>query len=106
MYKVFYTVLNSVMKFFQIYPNDILFVQGSDSAKDVAGRCIQTCRKRCMGICKNANRRIRSYRNFINKHLKELQENYVFYGSFSGKNNFVAYEIGKEYEALMVRKKK
>jgi len=105
MFKVFYTVLNSVTDFFERYPKDALLVQGSDSVDDYMEECIQTCNKKCVDVCKNVNRRIKTYRNFINKNYEELRKNYTFYGSFKGADEFVPYENGKEYEALMVFKK-
>jgi hypothetical protein len=106
MFKVFYTVLNTVTDFFENYPKDALLVNGSDSAENYMLECIETCTKKCTDICKNANRRIKTYRNFINKNFEELRKNYIFYGSFKGTNTFVPYENGKEYDALMVFKKR
>jgi hypothetical protein len=94
MYPVFHTVLNSVPNFFNKYPKDAIFVQGSDSSHDYFNQCIDTCKKKCVEICKNANRRIKTYRDFINRNFESLDKSYTFYGVFSENLNFTPYEAG------------
>lgn len=69
MYPVFYTVLNSITEFFKKFPTYALFVQGSDNSPDYFNECVQTCQKRCIDNCRNANRRIKTYSRFVNKNF-------------------------------------
>lgn len=66
-YKVFNTVLHTVFVSFDKVPDGVIFVQGSDSDADFFDKCIPTCRKRCVDKCKNGDRRISIYREYINK---------------------------------------
>lgn len=105
MYTVFYTVLNSVTDFFNKYAQDAIFVQGSDSSQEYYNECIDTCKKRCVGFCKNANRRIKTYRDFINRDFENLDKSYIFYGAFKANLHFMPYEAGIEYDAILVFKR-
>ncbi len=79
-YTVFNTVLNTVPDFFSIYPDSVIMVGGSDSHEDFQTLCKKTCKKKCGEICKNAKRRIKIYRHFVDKNYKELCEEYIFFG--------------------------
>ncbi|NIG54817.1 hypothetical protein [Chitinophaga sp. Cy-1792] len=84
-YTVFYTVLNTVLHFFDENPNAIMSVEGSDSGKAFSEECRKLCRKKCTDICKNMDRRIRTYRWFVDKNIDELNKSYTFYGGWRGK---------------------
>ncbi len=102
MYQVFYTVLNSVTAFYNQFPNDAIFIQGSDNSHDYYHECLPTCQKKCTVACKNANRRIKTYRSFINKNFQKLDKSYRFMGAFKHAAEFVPYELGMEYDAILV----
>lgn len=61
-YKVFNTVLSTVPLFFEMFPNAILMVQGSDSSADFVEKCRTTCTKRCRSACRKFNQRVAVYR--------------------------------------------
>lgn len=107
-YTVFNTVLSTVPKFFDIYGNVTLSVQGSDSFSGFKDICRQSCKKKCNDSCKNADRRISIYRHYVNKNFKPLNEDYAFAGgTFSANNQTVKeiYEPGKSYDVVFIRKK-
>lgn len=66
-YKVFNTVLSTVLIFFEKHKNDYLIVNGSDGHKDFIEQCITSCIKRCTTGCKKFNRRMNVYRMLLNK---------------------------------------
>jgi len=107
-YKVFHTVLNTVPRLFDAYGNIILMAQGSDSKKEYIDNCRASCSKKCgPGPCKNAHRRIKIYRSFVDKYFEELSETYIFMGSEGvGNQNFMEfYQKGKKYNTVLVMKK-
>ncbi|WP_246454775.1 DUF6934 family protein [Hyunsoonleella aquatilis] len=107
MWKVFSTVLNTVPKFFQENKNSAIWVQGSDSAEDFMALCQPTCAKNCDEECRNFNRRIKTYRYYVNKNFVELSKEYVFFGLTNGeKPDFVQYIPENEYIGILVFKKK
>lgn len=61
MRKVFSTVLNTIPKFFKENQNAAIWVQGSDSVDDFKRICEVDCKKNCVDICKNFNRRIKTH---------------------------------------------
>jgi hypothetical protein len=71
-YTVLNTVLNTVPDFFRHYPNAVIMVRGSDSHEDFHQSCKMTCTKKCVTECKNARRRIKIYRYFVDKNFDEL----------------------------------
>src|SRR5215217_2387944 len=68
-YKVFRTVLSTIPKFFEIFPDAIIMVQGSDSGSNFAEKCKKTCVRDCAVKCRRANQRISVYRNFVEKNF-------------------------------------
>ena len=106
MRRVFSTVLNTVPLFFAGNPYDVIVVQGSDSDEAAAAACWATCRKNCVGRCKNIDRRIKTYRYFVNKHFAMLTRDYVIFGSYrDDMDEFVQYVLGEDYAAILVYKK-
>ena len=106
MLRVFSTVLSTVPLFFGHHPNDVVVVQGSDSDESAALVCLATCRKKCVGRCKNIDRRIKTYRYFVEKHFAELTKEYVIFGSYKDDlDDFVQYCVGEEYAAILVYRK-
>ncbi len=79
MYKVFNTVLSTVLLFFQTNPNDMIFVQGGDK------------------------RRRRIYCYYIDKNYTVLSEEYQIFGGTTTKLSF--YKIGVEYDYLLIHRK-
>lgn len=107
MRKVFSTVLNTVPKFFRENKDAAIWVQGSDSVEEFKQRCELDCKKNCVDICKNFNRRIKAYRYYVDKNFVELSKEYIFFGYTSGNNpSFVQYIPGSEYIGILVFKKK
>lgn len=107
-YKVFNTVLNTIPAFFNTNPGGIIFVQGSDSGDDYFNKCHPTCRKKCTDVCKNAGRRISTYRRYVDKHYDELIKGYSFLGGFINRTNnqttIEIYKKGADYDVILVYK--
>lgn len=107
MRKVFSTVLNTVPKFFKDNEDAAIWVQGSDSADDFKQICEVNCTKNCDDVCKNFNRRIKTYRYYVNRNFFELSKEYIFFGYINEKNpTLVQYIPEKEYIGILVFKKK
>ena len=107
-YKVFNTVLSSVLVFFQARKNAMIMVQGSDSMPEFIQHCKNNCEKSCdMDSCKKAGQRIRIYRGFVDKHFEQLAKNYRFWGrqGFDNQNIIEPYRIGKPYDSLFFIRK-
>lgn len=102
---VFNTVLNTVPKFFKDNPGYPIYVQGSDSSGSFEEECRRSCSKKCDDFCKNKNRRIRTYIYFINKNLKKLSTEYIFFGFDEDQKSFVPYLPKNKYIAVLVYKK-
>jgi hypothetical protein len=86
----------------------MLMVEGSDSRPDFVEHCKLTCLKNCSDECKNFNRRINVYRNYVNKNYSELIKLYSFYGGYTDKGNnanIEPYESGKEYSLVFLLKR-
>ena len=109
MYKVFNTVLSTIPIFFENNKGGVIFVQGSDGVPGFAEKCRLACTKKCGGDeCKNLNRRINTYRYYINKNYDQLSADYQFSGGTMGDNNEISYEAYvpfKGYDSIAVKKK-
>lgn len=69
-YKVFYTVLNTVPAFFEKYPEQAVVVGGCDSEPEFIKRCKLDCSRKCAPAqCKKSGRRINTYKHFVNKNF-------------------------------------
>jgi hypothetical protein len=77
--KVLITVVHAVFLFYTKYPNVFVFACGSTKA------------------------RTRLYRIGITRHYLEMKKDFYLYGQIG--DNFVEFEIGKEYEGFLVQKK-
>lgn len=107
LYKVFNTVLNTVPLFFQKFPEVVIMVSGSDSHEAFQKTCHPTCKKNCADVCKNADRRIKIYRYFVDKNYHELSLGYQFFGLNSlTDNTFVQYLPNINYDKILVYKRK
>ncbi len=106
-FKVFNTVLSTIPVFFNGHPHDVVLVQGSDSTEEFITGCKLSCKKKCTNICKNANRRISNYRNYVNRHFDDLSINYSFFGGFNKgqRQGLHQYSPGEEYDFILVLKK-
>lgn len=105
MRQVFNTVLSTVPKFFKINPDSAIWVQGSDSSDKFIKTCKENCRKKCVdNDCKNKNKRIRTYRYYIDRNFKELSKEYTFFGVLNGEA--LKYVPQNEYVGVLVFKKK
>jgi hypothetical protein len=106
-YIVFNTVLSTVPMFFKNNPNAVIIVSGGDSHDDFIKNCIVTCNKKCDLNCKNYQRRIKTYRYYVDKNFEELSENYIFFGRNKNKSDsFVQYIPKQDYEDILVYMKK
>ncbi|WP_426059969.1 DUF6934 family protein [Hymenobacter sp. B1770] len=100
------TVLSTIPLFFDEYPYATIAVQGSDSGAEFEIQCRITClNKRCDATCRNADRRINSYRYFLNKNYDELKETYVFSGYIRALSQKFPYRPDVKYDAVFVSKK-
>lgn len=110
-YRVLYTVLSTVPKFFEKHPSSMILVQGSDSTSLFPDYCKLTCQKKCGSKCRNIDRRIKIYRSYVDKHFEELNKNYSFYGGFELYNSktsledYESYTPGKEYNSVICKNK-
>ncbi len=107
MHAVFYTVLSTVPMFFNIHPNAIMAVEGSDHSKEFEESCRISCKKDCKIECKNLNRRIKTYRYFVDKNYTDLVKEYTFLGGTRSENNVVIHEdyvVGKEYDLVFCKR--
>ncbi len=104
---VFNTVLHTVPDFFTKYPNDIIIVSGSDSKDDFSEKCRLTCKKKnkCKVKCANIDRRINTYRYYVDKHFDELCENYVILGIDKLDGTVISYKPYNDYKDILVYKK-
>lgn len=104
---VFNTVLSTVPLFFAKNEDAVIIISGSDSHEDFIIRCKPTCKKKCLEECKNFQRRIKTYRYYVDKNFDELSVDYIFFGRNKSKaNTFVQYVPGNHYDDLLVYKKK
>lgn len=107
-YIVFNTVLHTVPIFFDKYPTDVIIVSGSDSKNEFAEVCKLTCEKKtkCKDKCHKIDRRIKTYRYYVDKNYAELCKEYVIFGNnnLSG-IGFVPYVPYDDYHDILVYKK-
>ena len=106
MRNVFNTVLSTVPKFFKGNPCFTIYFEGSDAKDSFEDECRSSCSKNCVGICKNKNRRMRTYTYFLNKNFKELSKDYTFFGLVETTKVFVQYVPKNKYIAVLVYQKK
>ena len=107
MRKVFSTVLNTIPKFFKENEDAAIWVQGSDSANDFKELCEVSCKKNCEDVCKNFNRRIKTYRYYVDRHFVELSKEYLFFGlTNEGNASLIQYIPKNQYIGILVFKKK
>ena len=107
MWRVFSTVLNTVPEFFRDQPNDAIWVQGSDGHDEFFKHCKISCKKKCRNFCKNVDRRIKTYRYYVEKNFNDLCKEYLIFGSYSINPVQVSqYIVGNEYVGILVFKKK
>jgi hypothetical protein len=107
MYDVFHTVLSTVPRFFELNPHATMVVQGSDHSEKFLAKCKETCKKKCEDSCRNLNRRIKTYRYFVDKNYEKLRGEYTFWGGTRTDNGIVLhdnYEIGTEYDLVFCKR--
>ena len=108
-YKVLNTVLSTIPKFFEIYSDDILMVQGSDGRPEFIVNFKLKCIKNCDEECKNFNRRINVYRKYVDKYYDQLILEYQFLGGKKNEKNqtiMEEYVCRKDYDAVFLLKRK
>lgn len=104
---VFNTVLSTVPLFFAQNTEAVIIVSGSDSHEDFIKCCLPSCKKKCVDHCKNYQRRIKTYRYYVDKNFDELSIDYIFFGRNKSKaNTFVQYIPANHYDDILVYKKK
>jgi hypothetical protein len=107
-YKVFYTVLNTIPRLFLAHTDATILVQGSDSMPQFIERCKANCNRNCGNEeCKMAHRRIKIYRNFVDKNFDNLSNDYAFLGSKNVDNfeDAESYQVGEKYISVLVKRK-
>lgn len=106
-YAVFITVLHTVPDFFASFPEAMMMVQGSDSSEEFERACRANCNRKCTTICRKRNRRIKIYRDYVNKNFNELQRFYTFYGGLpAGRQHVVeSYIPGNDYDTVFLQKR-
>lgn len=107
MYIVFNTILSTVPLFFKANPESVILVSGNDSHEQFIANCLPICKKKCLDTCKNFERRIRTYRYYIDKNFDELSKEFIFFGrNKTLENTFVQYVPSHVYNDILVYKKK
>lgn len=107
-YTVFHTVLSTIPRFFEMQPHALIMVQGSDSSREFTDYCKATCLKGCKEVCRRSNRRINTYRWYVEKNYEQLNDAYTFYGGLRHASGSIAFENfckGKSYNAVFCAKK-
>ena len=105
MRSVFSTVLNTVPLFFEEKQSAGIWVQGSDSLDDFRRLCEESCTKNCDEVCKNYNRRIKTYQYYLNKNYELLKDEYMFFGLKAGQSEVGSYHPENDYVGILVFKK-
>lgn len=106
-YTVFNTVLNTVPLFFNSNPEAVIVVSGSDGHTDFIKDCLPSCEKKCNDICKKFQRRIKTYRYYVDKNFEALCQDFIFFGrNRSKENTFVQYIPMQQYDDILIYKKK
>jgi hypothetical protein len=62
--------------FFAINEDAVIIVSGSDSHDDFINDCLPTCKKKCVEHCKNYQKRIKTYRYYVDKNVEDLSVDY------------------------------
>ncbi|MCS3800870.1 hypothetical protein [Niastella sp. OAS944] len=104
-YRVFNTVLSTVPFFFEKYPNAALLVRGSDGRTEYEFNCKQNCKRKCIDLCHNFNRRMRLYCNYVSRKHGLLRVDYQFLGGYAndiGWFDFTEFDPGSLYECIIV----
>ncbi|WP_276485405.1 DUF6934 family protein [Paraflavitalea pollutisoli] len=103
-YKVFNTVLNTVLDFLKRFPGAMIMVEGSDSNTLYPDLCWLTCNKNCAPPhCRNQHRRIKLYKSFLNKNYDLLSKEYQFCGGVKNTHNeyvMEEYRRNNNYESI------
>lgn len=104
-YQVLNTVLNSIPLFFKEYPRHALMIRGSDSGAAFTKKCIAGCKKKCKAaiVCKNQNRRINLYNNYVNINYDLLVSEYDFTGGHE--HTVEPFLRNKKYDTIFLLKK-
>jgi hypothetical protein len=106
-YVVFNTVLSTVPLFFEHNPDAVIIVSGSDSHDEFINDCFPTCKKKCLDKCKNFQRRIKTYRYYVDKNFNEHCKEFIFFGRYRRlENTFVQYVPFQDYDDILVYRKK
>jgi hypothetical protein len=108
-YMVFNTVLHTIPLFFKNNPNSLLLVRGSDSRTDFILACQKECTKRCTANqCKNYNRRMSIYSNYVSKNYEQLMQDFNIWGEIKNATDdsidFEQYTPTHKYEAILLQK--
>lgn len=107
-YAVFNTVLSTIATFFKNNPNSILMVQGSDTKQEYIDKCKEICKKKCADTCRNTERRINTYRYYVNKNYDDLIKEFEFVGGETLADGTITKEIyvkGKKYDTVFCKKR-
>lgn len=104
---VFNTVLSTIPKFFAKNEDAVIIISGSDSHEEFINNCLPSCKKKCIEHCKNYQRRIKTYRYYVDKNFDTLSLDYIFFGRNKSKaNTFVQYIPYNQYDDILIYKLK
>lgn len=106
-YEVYRTVLSTIPMFFALYEDTLLMVRGSDSTKEFQADCRPICSRRCpFDMCRKAHLRVNIYRNYVDKNIDALSNEYEFLGSINQYDNQLfteTYKPGKKYLTILLK---
>lgn len=107
-YAVFNTVLSTIPSFFDDNPMATMMVQGSDTKEEYVEKCKLVCKKKCVASCKNSERRINTYRYYVNKNYDDLIKEYEFVGGETLPDGTISKEVyvkDKKYDTVFCKKR-
>jgi hypothetical protein len=107
-HRVFNTVLNTVLLFFEKYPAFGVLVQGSDGRSEFGATCRLSCTKNCTVSCRKFNRRMKLYCSYVSRNIEEFAIEYQFIGAVANNKSWFDFEDfvpGKLYDGIVVFRK-
>jgi hypothetical protein len=107
-YKIFNTVLNTILPFYEKYPNAFIFVEGSDNTEEFKVNCKANCVRDCIESCHFFNRTMRLYCKEVSRKFEFYASTHQFLGGMRNKIGWFDFEDFirfKLYDSIMVFQK-
>jgi hypothetical protein len=107
-YKIFNTVLYTMMLYFNNHPRHAILVRGSDGQEAYVAACRKTCTRNCGENCRKYNRRMKAYHAYVSKNLSLFEPEFEFMGGMLNENDWFDFEqfiSRKLYDAIIVYRK-